>query len=66
MKTWEYYVVTPDEIERSGFFQTVNAKALEARLNELGSTGWELVNIDFLDTTSTLYFRAVMKRERRA
>lgn len=66
MKTWEYYVLTPDEVERSGFFQTVDPKALQARLNELGSTGWELVSIDFLDTTSTLHFRAVMKRERAA
>ncbi|MBB4634375.1 DUF4177 domain-containing protein [Longimicrobium terrae] len=66
MKTWEYYVLTPDEVERSGFFQTVSPKAVEARLNELGSTGWELVNIDFLDSTADLHFRAVLKRERPA
>ena len=66
MKTWEYRVVTADDVERSGFFQTVNPKVLEEHLNHLGEQGWELVSIDFLDTTSTLYFRAVLKRERSA
>ena len=38
--TWEYKIlVLPDEIESDG------EKPLEKQLNELGSQGWELINI---------------------
>jgi hypothetical protein len=37
---------------------------VEAYLNELGEQGWEIVNFDPWDETSTMAFRGVAKRER--
>jgi len=53
MKQWEYMIVDSTEInDRTGLELVVgsaNKEAVEMYLNELGSKGWEIVNIDFED-----------------
>ncbi|MEM1067545.1 MAG: hypothetical protein AAGG48_23300 [Planctomycetota bacterium] len=62
MTKWEYRVITASDLEKRGFFKSVQPEDIERYLDLLGSEGWEIINIDFTDTTAFLDFRGVAKR----
>ena len=64
MKKWEYRIIDTKEVPGRGFFKAKDRQTVEAYLNELGEQGWEIVNFDPWDETSTMAFRGVAKRER--
>ena len=61
MTTWEYKSFYSDRDEYSGFLGFKSDK-FEAKLNELGSEGWELVGIgmnDGANATFLIFKRAI-------
>jgi len=62
MAKWEYKLMTTADLEKRGFFKSVKPEDVESYFNSLGDDGWEIVNVDFTDTTSFLDFRGVAKR----
>lgn len=62
MTQWEYKVVTTADLEKKGFFKSVKQQEVEKYFNLLGYEGWEIINIDFTDTTAFIDFRGVAKR----
>ena len=65
MKKWEYKII--DSIDAPGdvgrIFKRKDRNAIEAYLNELGESGWEIVNIDFRELEDRSSFCGVAKRE---
>ncbi|MEO1524652.1 MAG: DUF4177 domain-containing protein [Planctomycetota bacterium] len=64
MSKWEYKFITAADLERRGFFKSVEPEDIEKYFNALGEEGWEIVNVDFTDTSSFIDFRGVAKREK--
>ncbi|MEM7456446.1 MAG: hypothetical protein AAF456_19025 [Planctomycetota bacterium] len=62
MQKWEYIFLTTDDLEKRGFFKTVDPEEVEKYFNALGDEGWEIINVDFTDTSSFISFRGVAKR----
>ena len=64
---WEYRLIASHDLPKHGFLGAKGPEREEivTYLNELGADGWEIVNIDFLDTnTVTPYwaFQGLAKR----
>ncbi len=51
MAKWKYKIIDSRDVEREGLFKGRAREKLEAYLNELGASGWEIVNVDFNDLT---------------
>ncbi|MEL7497602.1 MAG: DUF4177 domain-containing protein [Planctomycetota bacterium] len=66
MANWEYKVITTDDLEKRGFFKSVKQEEVESYFNSLGDEGWEIVNVDFTDTTAFIDFRGVAKRPKQS
>jgi hypothetical protein len=65
MQKWEYKLVSYKDVKPAGIFQQATREMLEDHLNELGSQGWEIVNVDWMDAYgSEVYFLAIAKRPR--
>ena len=63
MNKWEYKFFLAADLESKGFFSTgPNKEDVEVYLNELGTEGWEIISVDFTDTSSFIDFRGVAKR----
>ena len=63
MTKWEYKFLTATDLEKRGLLvKTVDPDQIESYLNTLGDEGWEIVNLDFTDTTAFVDFRGVAKR----
>ena len=63
MTKWEYKFLTTADLEKRGFLvPTVEPEQIESYLNSLGDEGWEVISVDFIDTTSFINFRGVAKR----
>ena len=67
MKKWEYKIFSSHDVPGMGLFKLDRSRdTLEAYLNELGNEGWEILNVDFLDSTAGqgTYFAGIAKREK--
>lgn len=65
VRRWEYKLISTNDVPGGGFFGIKERDALEDYLNQLGAEGWEIVGIDFTDTTqSPNVFQALARRER--
>ena len=62
MTKWEYKFISAADLEGRGFFKSVKPDQVEMYFNSLGEEGWEIVNVDFTDTTAFIDFRGVAKR----
>lgn len=63
MRRWEYRIFDSKDVAGGGLFKRPDREALEARLNELGAEGWEVVVGDFLELEHRHAFMAILKRE---
>jgi hypothetical protein len=63
MKKFEYKIIDSSDIEKPGFFKGRKRADIEQYLNELGSEGWEIINMDFRELEARLEFSGVAKRE---
>lgn len=63
MRKWEYKIVDSKDVPSEGVFKGRSRYALEAYLNQLGTEGWELINIDSLELEGRREFVGVAKRE---
>jgi hypothetical protein len=64
MKKFEYKMVDTRDVESAGIFKGRQRSDIEAYLTELGSEGWELVNVDFRELEGGTEFAGIMKRSR--
>lgn len=63
MTKWEYKFLTAEDLEKRGFLiKSVEPEQIESYFNALGDEGWELITVDFIDTTAFINFRGVAKR----
>ena len=62
MTKWEYKFVTANDLEKRGFFKSVEPDQVEKYFNALGEEGWEIINVDFTDTSHFIDFRGVARR----
>ncbi len=63
MTKWEYKYLNAADLEKRGFLiKSVEPGQIESYFNSLGNEGWEVVNIDFIDTTAFIDFRGIAKR----
>ena len=63
MKTWEYKLVDSKDVCSGGVFKGKKRTDVEAYLNELGSDGWEIINLDFRELERRFEFSGVARRE---
>ena len=66
-RTFEYKLLSSEDVESRGFFAERKRKDVEAYLNQLGSEGWEILGINFIGVAGTeraASFAALAKRER--
>jgi len=64
MTKWEYKFISAGDLESRGFFKSVKAEDIEKYFNSLGDEGWEIINVDFTDTSSFIDFRGVARRKK--
>ena len=64
MRTWEYKIIDSRDVPRGGILKGRSREALEAYLNQLGASGWEVVNIDSLELEGRRSFVGLAKREK--
>lgn len=65
MTKWEYKFLSPADLEKRGFLiKSVEPEQIETYFNSLGDEGWEIVSIDFIDTTAFIEFKGIAKRPR--
>ena len=63
MTKWEYKLLNAADLEKRGFMiKSVDPEQVEEYFNALGNDGWEIINVDFTDTTAFIDFRGVAKR----
>ncbi len=66
MTKWQYKIIDSKDVPSGGLLRGKSREAVEAYLNELGSQGWEIVNIDALELQGQrMAFLGVAKRETR-
>jgi len=64
MSKWEYKVIDSQNVPGGGLLKGKDREKVEEYLNELGTAGWEIVNIDFYDQLAHQYdFVGVAKRK---
>ena len=64
MSQFSYKVIDTRDVETAGLFKGRKREDVEAYLNDLGSDGWELVNVDFRELEGGLEFAGIMKKKR--
>lgn len=63
MMKWEYKFLTAADLEKRGFLiKSVEPEQIESYFNSLGDEGWEIITVDFIDTTAFIDFRGVARR----
>jgi len=63
MTKWEYKFLNGADLEKRGFLiKSVEPEQIETYFNSLGDDGWEIVSLDFIDTTAFIDFRGIAKR----
>jgi hypothetical protein len=66
MKKWEYMIIDSNELGSGlGLRDLIGGpgkEKVEGYLNQIGSDGWEIVNIDFVDELRN-HFMGLAKRE---
>ena len=63
MTKWEYKFLSSADLERRGFLiKTLDPEEIEKYLNSIGDEGWEIINVDFIDTNAYIDFRGIAKR----
>jgi hypothetical protein len=63
MTKWEYKFLTTADLEKRGFIvKSVEPEQIEGYLNSLGDEGWEVISVDFIDTTAFIDFRGIARR----
>ncbi|MEL6109060.1 MAG: hypothetical protein AAFU85_23895 [Planctomycetota bacterium] len=62
MQKWECKYLSAEDLGPRGFFRTVKPEQVQAYFNALGEDGWEIVNVDFTDTSAFIDFRGLAKR----
>lgn len=65
MKKWEYRMVDSADVEGGSFVMGKSRESIEEYLNDLGTEGWEIVNLDFVELENRSSFVGVAKREKR-
>lgn len=64
MHKWEYKLLSTQDLEKSGFLvKSVEPTEVERYFNSLGQEGWEIISLDFIDTTAFIDFKGVAKRQ---
>jgi hypothetical protein len=67
MRKWEYMIIDSNELGSGRgirqFMEGPGKENLERYLNQIGSEGWEIVNIDFVDELRS-QFMGLAKREK--
>ncbi|MFC3701340.1 DUF4177 domain-containing protein [Reinekea marina] len=63
MKKFEYKMIDTRDVDTGGLFKGRKREDVEKYLCELGSDGWELVNVDFRELEGGSEFAGIMKRE---
>lgn len=62
MAGWEYRLVDSSDADDGNFLEGASRQKIEEYLNGLGADGWEIVNLDFVETESRSSFIGVAKR----
>lgn len=62
MNQWEYKLLSTNDLEKRGFFKSIDPSDAEKYFNSLGDEGWEIINIDFIDTTAFIGFHGLARR----
>jgi len=63
MANWEYKLLSTVDLEKRGLLvKSAEPDEVEKYFNSLGSEGWEIISIDFIDTTAFLDFRGIARR----
>ena len=62
MQKWEYRIIDSINAEGDNFLAGKSREAVEKYLNDLGKDGWEVVNLDFVETETRMSFVGVAKR----
>ena len=62
MAGWEYRLVDSGDVEHGNFLEGASRGKIEEYLNQLGAEGWEIINLDFVETESRSPFIGVAKR----
>ena len=63
MKKFRYRIIDPSIVEKAWLFKGLKRADIEQYLNELGSEGWEIANLDFRELEARFEFYGVTKRE---
>jgi len=65
---WEYKIVDSEQAEKGGFLKGRTVEQVEKYLNNLGSEGWEIIDLDFqMDPAmpgGPTHFHGVAKRKK--
>ena len=62
MAKWEYKFISAADLEKRGFFKSIKPEEVEKYFNSLGEDGWEIINVDFTDTSAFIDFRGIARR----
>ena len=62
MQGWEYKIVDSSDVDDGNFLEGASRDKIEEYLNQLGADGWEIINLDFVETESRSSFIGVAKR----
>ena len=62
MTKWEYKFLTAADLEVRGFLKSADPEQVENYFNSLGEEGWEIINVDFIDTTTFIDFKGIARR----
>ena len=65
MKKWEYRMIDSADVAGGSFVMGKSRESIEEYLNEIGTEGWEIVNLDFVELENRSSFVGVAKREKR-
>lgn len=62
LRRWEYKLISTDDVPGGGLLGVKDRGAVEDYLNQLGTEGWEIVGINFMQLPT--FFNALARRER--
>lgn len=62
LRRWEYKLISTDDVPGGSLLGVKDRGAVETYLNQLGSEGWEIVGINFMQLPT--FFNALARRER--
>lgn len=59
---WEYHLLSSQDVRRSSVFSVRDRAEIEDYLNALGRAGWEVINLDFRESSGQWEFFGIAKR----